>query len=220
MALAIESFSLAIASHPEDGWLRCKRGQAHKGLMQLSAADEDFTVAIALLSNTYPAVHYQRGHCRLLQNRYEEAVADFTIAIDKQADAPAYMYFSRSQALAQILRYEPALNDVQTALKNDPLDPEKKELEARLLAHLPGRYSLPVPTAELSEDMMLLRQLVSMTSALGSKPNPSFRLPPIPAAPPAPDEEERQLTLAVERAERMAALRKRLAAAEEAGGAT
>lgn len=210
-AQAIECFSNALATKQDDGWLWFQRGQAYKGSQQLALAESDFSQAMSLLSNPTASLYYQRGHCRLLLQRYEQAVADFSTAIEKQSEPSGYMYFARCQALAHLLRYEEALNDVQNALKLDPLDPDKQAWETRLLPHCPGRVPQSSAASEqnLTEDMMLLRQLVGAFG--GTKPTKL-----VPVLPPTPlvDEEERQLMLAVERAERMAALRKRLAEAE------
>ncbi|GAB4160437.1 MAG: hypothetical protein Kow00107_08510 [Planctomycetota bacterium] len=116
---AVRSCNVVLKNMPEYADAYYYRGDANKGLGEFAKAEEDYDQG--LLHDVWkenPEVLFRRGLCRLLDCRFDAAIADFRTAVSTTSkDKPRYLlhlilalfYLDRKAEILQLVRDAPAV---------------------------------------------------------------------------------------------------------------
>lgn len=135
-----------LKDHPNDADLRTALAARLLIDRDPAAALEQLNVADKLTGVT-PESERLRGEALEYLERYEEAYAHYDRMLQARPDVAAYNLY-RGRVSSVLRRNEAALDDLEEAIRIDPLDPRAYAEKAMLLGSL-GRVDDAIATAEL-----------------------------------------------------------------------
>ena len=120
---AIESFTKAIQSNPEEQEAYFFRGATYSATGRFKQAIEDYTKTIEL-NPGYSDAYWSRGYCYANMRMDDKAIADYTVSLKLGTKMEALVYELRAAAYYRKGMLNEAEADLRSVLRLKPGDPK------------------------------------------------------------------------------------------------